>query len=358
VSNATALTVSQAVHPTPEQIKQMVEIRKEIGHAMRAWRATQWGEDLEEGTLRALGAWANKHGLDHTEIEVLGGKPYINASFYLRKLAEIDPHAIEYAVPDHVHLDPRLVEAMNEEIPEDVDEETRALIVAHRRQARQEHYRRLAQRTAFNLPDTATAAVVYRLKLRGMDREFVGADWCGNKGTKKIKRKDGGTFDKAKDPVGDEEPVKTAETRAARRCLRQAVSAFPTLKAQMERVDADVQAIAATVQAELAPVAVEPRALAAIKDGTETGGDVYDTSEAPIVSKIDELNADKPRTKAQIFNLMQVLAGPEWSDEERAEAEDWASNATYGEMEAKTRWAKQETLARRKAAATPTEEAA
>jgi hypothetical protein len=360
--NAGGVAVVPQTHPgfAPKaQIQAAIEARKEIAHAMRAWRATQWGKDLEEGTLKALGAWAKRHGLDITEVEVLGGKPYVNASFYLRKLAEAGPDLLEYARADHVHFDQRLVDQMNEPIPDDVDEETKALILGARRTARQEHYRRTAQRVAYNLPDKALAAVVYRVKLKGMEGEFVGADWCGNKGTRTIKKRDGGSFTKDKDPVGDEEPAKTAETRAARRCLRQAVSVFPETQAAIESVESEAKQLAPVIEADREANKPQPLVMSHVShppiDATIvddiTDGEAEEIVTDPRLAGGKDPFSDGPRTKAQIYRLEQVMKGPEWSDEERAAAADYAISATSGEMEEKIRWAKQENEARRKAAA-------
>lgn len=329
-----------------DEMQAMVEHRKEVGQMARAFRAAMWGKDLDDSTARAMAEWCKRHGLDATEVSVLGGNPYIEANFYLRKLAEMDPDAIEYAYADHVHLDDRLIATMNEAIPADADEETLAIIMRVRREARIEHYRRVAERVAHNLPDSATAAVVYRCKRRGMDREFVGADWCGGKGMKTMRKKDGGTYQKEVDPIGDQEPRKTAETRAARRCLRQVVSTFPVLKQHLEQIELDAKTqIAPAIERDRLAIASQvPRGTPQlVSDETIPVGEhatlvlspgqaASEAAEPAVNPSEDEiLNASKP-TKAQRWQLDQLLKETFWTDEERATALAVPNQATYGEL--------------------------
>jgi hypothetical protein len=100
--------------------------------------------------------------------------------------------------------------------------------------ANREHYRRILERAQHNLKDEATAAVVYRIKVKGMDREIVGAKHCGN-GVKK------------NDPIGDASPAETAETRAARRACRQLIDTFPDLRAEMDVIEAEAKLVSVEV---------------------------------------------------------------------------------------------------------------
>lgn len=303
---------------TRTQLDAAIEARKEVATAMRAWRATQWGKDLDESVLRALGTWARRHGLDITEVEVLGGKPYINASYYLRQLTQLDPEALEYARADHVHADPRLLAAMDEPIPADADAETVAAIRSHRAAARREHYRRMMERCDHNLPDSAQAAVVYRVKLRDTAGEFVGADWCGGK---------------KRDPVGDQEPAKTAETRAARRCLRQVVSAFPTLRSQVEMIDGEAKQLATTIEQSAIANRPEPRGIARLGESTAESEEHTDATPAEVMTTTHPPFAPlaTPEQRRVLVSLAEAI---EISDEEREQIAEYLEDEglTFGAL--------------------------
>lgn len=346
---STEVATRSAGHPAfapREEMQAMIEHRKEMGQMARAFRAATWGKDLDEATARSMAEWCKRHRIDPTEVSILGGNPYVEASYYLRRLTELDPELLEYAFADHVHLDERLVAQMNEVIPDDADDETRAMIQRMRRECRLEHYRRIAERAAHNLPDTAPAAVVYRVKRRGMEREYVGADWCGGKGKKQMTKRDSGTYMKEIDPVGDAEPRKTAETRAARRCLRQVISTFPTLALEMEQIEleAKTQIAPAIERDRLAIAAQVPRGTPQlVSDDTIpvsenatlvlSPGQAASEAAEPVVNPSEDelLNASKP-VKAQRWQLDQLLKEPFWTDEERATALAVPDQANYGEM--------------------------
>jgi hypothetical protein len=171
-----------------------------------------WGKGLSNEMQRAVAMYCRQNLLDPTEINVLGGNIYRNASYYLRRLSEmLDDGVIEYAKLDHVNYDARL-----EKLAKGTDDDAA--------KARAELRRREGERIALNIPDAAAAAVIFRVKLKGMDLEFTGAKWCGG-GTRKS------------DPVGDSFPVETAETRAVRRCMRFIASQLPHLKWREEELD-------------------------------------------------------------------------------------------------------------------------
>jgi hypothetical protein len=157
---------------------------------------TNWGKGLDLETRRAVADWAQAVGIDPaTELNVLGGNFYKNAYYYLRRQAELlEAGIIEYAYAEHVELSPDLLEMAKRH-----DE--------HGAWAQEELTRRARQRILYNIPAKAESSVVWHVKVRGVPVEFTAAKWCGG-GTRK------------KDPVGDEFPVETSETRAARRTMR------------------------------------------------------------------------------------------------------------------------------------------
>lgn len=192
----------RAIGELPPEIQHALDLRKQRNLVAAQIAGMSWGERLDDNTRRAVAAWGQTFRIDvTTEIHILGGRVYLNAAFYLRRLGEmIDAGLVEYAVPDHVEDDPRLKQLGGE--------------------GEGEYTRRLRERIRWAIPDGAKSAVVFRVKLRSMDEEIRGVKWCG---TGK-KNKQG---DKLADPIGEEFPVETSESRAARRAMRLVTSHLP-----------------------------------------------------------------------------------------------------------------------------------
>lgn len=191
-----------ALAKAPIEVQQQLEVRR-IQNAVAAEIANlSWGQNIGRTTARAIAEWGYQHRVDViTEVDVLGGRLYLNARFYLRKLADLIAEGrIEYATADHINEDKRL-----DTWPE-------------------ERERRLRERITHQVPDDAGGACVFRIKLAGMAKEITGVEWCGGA--------NGG-----QDPVGKAEPAKTSETRAARRAMRLLTSHVPALGHEVESVE-------------------------------------------------------------------------------------------------------------------------
>ena len=191
-----ALSGSASVGKLTPEFQQALAMRRMRNQVAAQIGGTNWGKGLDVETTRGIADWGQQFRVDvTTEIHVLGGNIYLNVAFWLRQLGEMSAAGlVEYAFADHVEDDPRL-----------------KLIGPD---GEGEYSRRLRERIKHNLPDKAASAVVFRVKLRSMDREVTGAKACGN-GIKK------------NDPVGEQFPVETAESRAARRCMRLLASHVP-----------------------------------------------------------------------------------------------------------------------------------
>lgn len=180
-----------------------------VANAMNAEIAKlSWGKSLDSTTAGAIAEWGRTYGVDViTEMDILGNRPYLNSKFYLRKLAAlIERGIVEYAVADHIEVDHRL----------------EALAASGNAEAVAERDRRTFERIRHSVGDDAISAVVFRVKLRSMDQEVVGC--------KRVARSD-------KDPVGAAFPVETAESRAARRCIRLLVGHVPELDREITRIE-------------------------------------------------------------------------------------------------------------------------
>jgi hypothetical protein len=214
----TALATQDAVGKLPAEIQQALHLRRLRNSVAGQIAQQNWGKSLDLDTRRAVADWGQQFRVDvTTEIHVLGGNIYLNAAFYLRRLSElIDTGVVEYAVADHIEDDDRLKRLGVE--------------------GEGEYTRRLRERIAHQVPDKAASAVVFRVKLRSMTQEVVGVKWCGN-GTRK------------NDPVGDDKPVETSESRAARRCMRLLASHVPPrIAADMALIEGSAEMVSARVK--------------------------------------------------------------------------------------------------------------
>lgn len=176
----------------PEQYAAALAFRKQQATFMAEISKTNWGMTVDVITRRAIASWGHDNDVDvATEIDILGGRIYVNSRYFYRKMATmIRDEQIEYVFADHVHTDGRLVELLAEGDEWAITEDAR------RRRLRIEN----------NIPDRAAAAVIFRIKVKAMKREVTGVKWAGN-------------GSKPKDPVGDAHPVESAESRAMRRAM-------------------------------------------------------------------------------------------------------------------------------------------
>lgn len=190
---------------SPEREAQIAEARARTEVA-KAIRSAVWGKELHPTVMQAVVAYCRQNNLDAVRhVEVLGGRIYLTAALYDEKGAHLLYSGdVVFEEPDYVNADARLDE----------------LVKSGDAWAVEEKQRRLRERIKYNVPETARAAVVQRAKLRsGM--VAVGVNWCGAPGGKK-------------DPVGDAEPTKTAQTRARRRCWVQLAEILPNYGATVK----------------------------------------------------------------------------------------------------------------------------
>lgn len=206
-----------AIGTLPKEIKDALILRRQQALVTAEIAGTNWGKGLDAQTRMRVSQWAQSAGIDPaTELDVLGGRFYKNAQYYIRRLSEmLNAGIVEYAYVDHVEVDERLVtmaaRADNAELAQT---------------AQREIDRRTMMRIQYQIPDEAKGASVFHVKLKAVPQEFSAAKWCGG-GTRKS------------DPVGDSFPVETSETRAARRCLRFIASHDPNFRPFIEKHDDD-----------------------------------------------------------------------------------------------------------------------
>jgi hypothetical protein len=229
---------------SPER-QAIIDERKAQNAMATAIRGATWSKELSADGVRSLAEYCRRHNLDPLRhIDVLGGNIYLNADFYDERAAPLIQRGI---------IIPHQVEFIN------ADARLEALASAGDEWAKGESMRRLRARIEHNVPDKAIAAAVQRFTLTSTGREIIGVNWCG-----------GGS--RQRDPVGDTEPTKTAETRARRRALIKILEVLPEYGTQLDGMHGEMaqlnEVIVADVigeksrQAEMT-AANRPRALSA-----------------------------------------------------------------------------------------------
>jgi hypothetical protein len=258
---------------------------KERNQLVAAIRGTQWGRDTSPEVARAVAHYCHENNLDPVRhVEILGGRIYLTSALYDEKGAPLlRAGVIVPDEPEYINADPRL------------DEQAKA----GAEWAVQESERRLKLRIQYNVPEKAAAAVVQRFRIASSGAVIVGVNWCG-----------GGS--KQRDPVGDTEPAKTAQTRARRRAWTQIADVIPGYAEVIRPLE-----IAAKVASEQMPVSVVdaprgPRPL--ITDGSHPydAGTAVNSAPIPPGQFADEdhpseaeLALDDPRTAPARSNALR-----------------------------------------------------
>ncbi len=250
---------------------------KERNQLVAAIRGTQWGRDTSPEVARAVAHYCHENNLDPVRhVEILGGRIYLTSALYDEKGASlIRAGIIVPDEPEYINADARL------------DEQAKA----GQEWAKQETERRLKLRIQYNVPEKAAAAVVQRFRIASSGAVIIGVNWCG-----------GGS--KQRDPVGDAEPTKTAQTRARRRAWTQIADVIPGYAEVIRPLE-----VAARVASEQMPVSVVdaprgPRPL--ITDGSHPYDAGAAVNSAPVPPSqhadedhVDELPLDDARAAAR-----------------------------------------------------------
>jgi hypothetical protein len=218
---------------------------KERNALVAAIRSTQWGRDTTPEMQRAVAHYCHENGLDPVRhVEILGGRIYLTASFYEERGAPLlRDGSVKKEVPDFIHADARLDKLASEGDA----------------WAKEEQTRRVRLRIQHGVPEAAAAACVQRFTLAD-GGTIVGVNWCGGTGRR--------------DPVGDAEPTKTAETRAARRAWKQIADVIPGYGELVRPVEASARVVSESLPVSVVDAPRGPRALVG------SGEDPY--VEAPI----------------------------------------------------------------------------
>ncbi|RTL04096.1 MAG: hypothetical protein EKK62_17015 [Acidimicrobiia bacterium] len=237
--------------PLSDAFRVAIEERKAINEVARQIANQSWGKSLDGNTVRAVAEYARRYHIDPaTELDILGGRIYRNANYFIRRGGDLLRRGIVTDISvQHVNHDTRLD----------------ALVSRNVAGAQDELDRRTLARIKHNIPDGAKGAAVVTITLAS-GAIVEGANYAGVD----------------KDPVGTANPGKTAESRAYRRAWRLLVDTIPELSAEEGEI-AEAGAAVATVIAETAAREVEQ---AAHQPGTrQLASGTYDEEPMPTLTK-------------------------------------------------------------------------
>lgn len=227
----------------PEPIQNAIDLARMKRAVAKEVAKLSWGAAMTREACEAIAEWGQQHAVDvTTEIYILGNRIYLNADFYKRKLGEmIAADLVDWFRSEFVHHDVRLEKLTAEEDAE-------AKVVMNRRQS---------LRIKYNVPENAKSACVFSLKLKSLEEPIIGVKWCG---------------DGRKDPVGDQFPTETSETRAIRRALKLAVSHVPAIANRVGPAELAAKALESTISSAHATVKEEVKELRRINAPTPVRG--------------------------------------------------------------------------------------
>jgi hypothetical protein len=241
-SEIAALVRQSPAGTLPPQAVAILEDRKILNRMSREIMNLSWGKQLDAVAAQSIAEYARRYGMDPARhLDLLGGKLYPNAQYYIEQGAQLMQAGVVSSVrQQHIEADARLaarytnLRAWEAEAKKEGREADAADYARQAREARQEILERERLRIQFNVPEKAAAAVVTWITLAGQQEPVAGCNWAG-----------GGV--KQRDPVGDAEPSKTAESRSARRAWRQLVQICPALSDRVATVDEDGKHVTAVI---------------------------------------------------------------------------------------------------------------
>lgn len=298
----TAVAV-RAKSALPPEVQAARELARERNAVMTAIRGAVWSKDVSEGQVRAIAHYCQIHRLDPVRhVEVLGGKIYLTAELYRERAAPlIRSGMVKVDEVDLIQADERL-----DAMAADGDD-----------WAKTEKTRRMRLRIKHGVPEKAEGAAVITIHTRG--GSVTGVNWCGRglrMERKQIwepntsgKRVPTGRYEeKDMDPVGGNEAVKTAITRAERRAWRYVCDVMPEYGHQFAELDEAAIPVAkqwteaiAEEQQQLA-LTPKPRTLAAPSD--YYGETVKQSAGEPLT-----VTAVQPPTEAQRATAKAMAQG-------------------------------------------------
>lgn len=257
--------------PTDQQIeeirkagRQQVALRKEVQEIFTTIAGLEWGSgrsavrgsSFSPETRWAFAQFCYLTGANpYYHVDILGGGPYLNAEYWSDRINS-DPlfHHMEQR-----DLSPSTEAALREragrlkavagQLPEgeerakrmlqafDLEEEADDVALARSNWSAPEWAQVVVETTIYRFMNAAPIDAIRSGEITDYERYLIAVpecNWAG--GRPPAKKRDGsGTYDS--DPIGNEEPAKTARTRSLRRAAARALPVMRTLEAQIRKAE-------------------------------------------------------------------------------------------------------------------------
>lgn len=176
-----------------------------------------WGQQLSKRQAGAFAEFMRRFKLDISEIDNLGGRPYRNGRYYMRKTAELAAQGrVEWYKGEHIGPDARLDD----------------MAAAGEQWAIDELSHRLRECIRLGVPGEAKVVYKVTVKMKELGLPSEGVKWWAPGRKKKTRN---GEFNA--DPVGDDNPITSTETRAWRRAGRLYAAEIPELYAEEQEIE-------------------------------------------------------------------------------------------------------------------------
>lgn len=196
----------------PPEMEQQIELQRQQNVLAATIAGLSWGRQMHPAVRRAFAAYCAKYDVDPiTEMDNLGGQPYVNADWYKRKLGELIVRGIvrDYTL-EHVQADPRLRKIFDDPaVPQEMRDE-----------ARRRWFHNAMKRVEHNAPEEAEAICVCTIHLPN-GTKAIGCKWGGG-GTSVMQPRHGGGA--APNPIVESNPTLSVESQSIRRALSQLLS--------------------------------------------------------------------------------------------------------------------------------------
>lgn len=196
----------------PPDMEREIEERRQRNVLAATIAGLSWGKNMTPVVRRAFADYCERFDVDPiTEMDNLGGQPYVNADWYKRKLGELIVRGIvkDYKL-EHIQADPRLEKIFRDEsFPQEMRDE-----------ARRRWFENAMRRVEQNAPEEAEAICVCTITLPN-GTTAVGCKWAGNKTSVWQPRHGGGG---APNPIAEMNPTLSVESMSIRRALSQLLS--------------------------------------------------------------------------------------------------------------------------------------
>lgn len=195
--------------PLPPEAEAEIEKARIQNMIVAAIAGLSWGKNMSTAMRRAFADYCRRYDVDPVvEMDNLGGTPYVNAEWYLRKLGELRMKKIirDFTL-EHIHADKRLDALRKDEtLPADM-----------RAEAQRRWFDMLLKRIEQNAPEDAEAICVCSLDIGDGGSPIRGCKWAGN-GTSVPQPSRNGS---RPNPVAEANPTLSVESQSIRRALRQ-----------------------------------------------------------------------------------------------------------------------------------------